>query len=267
MLAKFRDVLNMVVSYLSYKDVLSLSSACSELRFMIFNLNFWKKIIMNKYPSHLWAFVSFDNVFEPIKLLFYQETIDTFLKYSYIQFRLSEPKESKLFFKLYVKFETSTLPPEHRLSTLCGELIAKNWGRFDNMHFRFKKNESVFIWRGEKDHNSKISMYAVDRKVPGSIVNFPPEDDYINILRPHHTILGKKDYKVIGKILYNDENYYEQFKSTTYNTSESHSYQRFHTERFGENSSSVSYPSVGVHCITHFDAVFPTNYIYMMCQK
>ena len=281
---QFKDILFLFVDFVTYKDILHLSSTCNALRSIIFNADFWKRLLYLKYKSDLWINITFEDVFEPARLLFqYQydnSVIDQFLKHKYIIFRLSEPQSSKNHLKFYAKIETPSLPDGFRQELLVGNIIdsddvnqkliypQSNKKHLDcrGFYLRFKKlnGQSAYFWNGEENHKSSVIFYLLDRKVVGCVTDIKSENVRTNF---QNSILGKKDYKVIGKMLHNDENHYQDFKSTSYNHVDSHSSQRFRTERFGENTNSTSYQNIGVSCITHIDAFIPTDYTFLIIKK
>ena len=269
---QFKDVLFLFANYVSLSDLLNFSSTCRDLRHMIIDLVFWKRILFSKHSSDLWINVTFDNVLEIIQLLFKHKkdksVLDNYLKYKFILFRLSEPQTSKNHAKFYAKIVTESLPNENKQEILVGNLLTdenEHTKNYKGFFLRFKKlnGQSSYYWNGEDNHNSSTIFYLLDRKVIGSVTDMNAID-----IRPkfHNTILGKKDYKNIGKILHNDENYYQDFKSTSFNPIDSHSSQRFHTERFGQNSNSTSYQNINVSCLTHIDIFLSTNYAFSLIK-
>jgi hypothetical protein len=283
----FKDLIFLLTNYLSCKDILNFSSSCKKIRDIVLNIDFWKRILYTKHNSDLWMFVSFGNVFEPIKLLlnYSRGIIELFLRYGYIMYRLSQPQSSKKFFKFYLQINTPSLPNGHKQDILVGELLSdedvdktlitsnylhthndkNNITGYKGFFIRFKKlnGNSAYYWQGEENHHSNVSYYIIDRQICGSVVGVTP-----HCFKNHKSVLGKKDYKIIGKMLYNDENFYQQNRSTSYNLMDSHSFQKFHTQRFGENNNSIIYPNINVACLTHIDAFFSTNDIFFtLCSK
>lgn len=271
----FKDIIFLLPGYVEYIDILHFSITCKALRNMIFNIDFWKRILYSKYKSDMWGFVTFDEVYEPIKILFSHKRdkniFDQFVKYNYIMYRLSDTQSSKNFLKFYAKIDTPSLPEPHSETILVGDIISRdevrrgfiNLGEYREFFIRFKKldGNSVYYWTGEESHVSIISFYIVDRRLSGSVIHINPDRFLKN-----SSILGKKDYKSIGKILYNDENFYQSSASTNYKYSDSHSSQRFRDERFGENNNSVTYPHINISCITHIDSSFRTDDIFSLTR-
>lgn len=65
------------------------------------------------------------------------------------------------------------------------------------------------------------------------------------------TVLGKKDYKDLGKMLHGDEHFFEGVSTTSYNYSDSHAQtKRLGDSSFGDNTTTVSYRDVAINCVT-----------------
>jgi len=263
-----KDLLYILSVFVSPSDLVSLGSTCKTLQHAILqNETFWKVLVTSSLPSDLWQFTQLDDG-QARRLYMHndQNALQLFLQKNFLLYRLAQPQSSKMHLKLYCTIETNTLPtPESKRVILIGELFQDDDEK-DNRGIRFQfkrtKSESFLIWRGEEGHNSQYSYYALDRLRPGPTIPVIPTS--IDRMRNKSSILGKNDYKRIGLLLHNDEQHYEGMASTGYKFDDSHSQTRRlgGGDRFGSNSTSITYPTIAVNAYTHIDVLFDIDELF-----
>lgn len=297
-----KDVMYMIINYISISDLIRLSMTCKTmLAFVADNNRLWTNILFDMATKAESLSYFRDQKLDPYqakeivaqvhrfkynkegKECYVHTTVDDVASKMYLLRRLEQPVSSKQYLRFFMKVSTYGVPGSSFI--LCGNVISyanftpqpgrrkttfqsyedddDTYGHSDTFYVRFKHttNPTFLIWEGEGGKNSASEFYAVDRLRSGANTMVDISD--ISSKHWHQSILGKADYKHVGKILYDSEDHYQGLATTKQNHTDSHSQTRrimgTNERLFGTNSTTIDYPFIRVNSYTHVDVRMTTN--------
>ena len=280
------DVIRYLSTYLSAIDVLHVGMTCKSLAHCIIeNQKLWRYYVTQRFSDVHTAGIGENDV--EWKIYAFSASSDIVkkkLQMFHLKKRLGADPQSPDYLRLFCSITTpgddtcilgvqgeielgpsSDERPRQRHFTDVRSAVA--WMDAPEgairVTFAHHRASSVLFWCGEKGKESKLRVYAVDRRRTSNQADLQPSSTH-----PKQTILSKSQYSHIGKVAYQDVNFFADVGgSVSYNYSSDHS--RFRDmgatssrTGFGSNSTSFDKPFVAVEAWVNVTCTFEISDLF-----
>lgn len=239
------DTIRLISTYLAPKDIISLGKCCTAFReHFLRNQQFWMYYVVSKVKLSLDKLCKEDIDWQ--NLAFQSQCkVNAMIKYHKLLYRLHVPRSSRDWLGIFCRIETKgqrqvhvfgsqeptirniSLPP---IGLSCDvnniELNHLYYGEEEYrsivvFHMKSTTNPTFLRWDGEGGVSSEVYYYAVDRQKSAGKNKVDFNKDELSI-KMSLTLMSRGQYKKVGKILYQDENYFNTSHSMSYNNADGH---------------------------------------------